>query len=345
MKTLITGANGYIGNHLVEKVLLQGVQVNAFLLEGTDLHALENLPVQVFKGDIRREQDLEAAVEGCDTVYHLASLVGLWAKDPHSFYDINVTGTDTLLRVCLRKGVRRVVVVSSCGVFGFSKNGQLLDETVDNGHNLNDPYEKSKFKQVEVSKKYLRTGMEVVFVYLTKVFGPGIKSNGNSITGIFEGMLDGTWRIIPGNGNTTANFAFVDDVVAGLVLAMQNGTSGEHYMLGGENLSYHQLFDIVKAMSGRDFQLRHVPYPVLWLVGGVQELLAKWTGKPPFITKFGARKFTSDALVSCEKAKRELSYKITPASLAIGQTLSHLQNKKTADSLPELTVVIGAMAE
>ncbi len=345
MKTLITGANGYIGNHLVEKVLNQGIKVNAFLLEGTDLHALENLPAQVFTGDIRHEKDLEAALEGCETVYHLASLVGLWAKDPTLFYDINVAGTDTLLRACLRKGVRRVVVVSSCGVFGFSRNGQLLDETIDNGQTLTDPYELSKFKQVEVSRKYLGTGMEVVFVYLTKVFGPGIKSNGNSITGIFEGMLDGNWRIMPGDGNTTANFAYVDDVVAGLVQVMNHGNSGEHYILGGENLSYHQLFDIVKAQTGREFQLRHVPYPLLWLVGWVQELRAKWSGKPPFITKFGAKKFTTDALISCDKAIRELGYKITPAKLAIGQTLSHLQNKKTVDSLPDLTVVIGAMAE
>jgi nucleoside-diphosphate-sugar epimerase len=325
MKTLITGANGYIGNHLAERLINLGHDVNALMLNGTEAHSLDYLPVNVFLGDVCRPETLDAAVEGSDTVFHLASVVGIWAKSPKLFHEVNVVGTNNLLKACLRKGVRRVVVVSSCGVFGLSNNGQVLDESIENGANLTDPYEVSKHQQVAVSRKYLDHGLEVVFVYLTKVFGPGIKSDGNSITGIFEGMLNGTWRIIPGDGKTIGNFAFVRDVVDGLVLTMRHGKNGEGYILGGENLSYDDLFRFVEELTGRQFKLTRIPYWAMYLMGWVEELRSKLTGNKPFVTRFAAKKFTSDAIISCQKAQAHLGYQTTPAREAIRQTLEALQ--------------------
>ncbi len=330
MKTLITGANGYIGNHLAEELLGRGYQVNALMLKGTDAHKLDYLPVNVFFGDVCQAETLEPALEGCDTVFHLASVVGIWAKDPNVFHNVNVVGTDTLLKTCLRKGVRRVVVVSSCGVFGLSHENQTLDERTDNGANLTDPYEVSKYRQVEVSKKYLDYGLEVVFVYLSRVFGPGIKSEGNSITGIIEGILNGTWRIIPGNGKTIANYAFVNDVVNGMFQAMVRGRSGEGYILGGENLSYFQLFGFVEELSGRHFNLTRIPFPLMWMVGLVEGLRSKLTSKKPFITTFIARKFTTNAIFSCQKAQNEIGYTVTPVKEAVRQTLGGLPSYSQA---------------
>ncbi len=337
MKTLITGANGYVGNHLAGLLLDMGYQVNALMLKGTDTHSLEYLPVNVFFGDVRQAETLEPALEGCDTVFHLASLVGFWAKDPNVFHDVNVSGTDVLLKTCLRKGVRRVVVVSSCGVFGLSNQNQTLDERTDNGGNLTDPYEVSKYRQVEVSKKYLDYGLEVVFVYFSRVFGPGIKSDGNSITGIIEGMLNGTWRIIPGNGKTIANYAFVHDVINGMVQAMEKGRSGEGYILGGENLSYFKLFNFVEELTGRHFNLTRVPFPLMWMLGWIEGVRSMITGKKPFITTFIARKFTTNAIISCQKAQLELGYCVTPAREAVRQTLAALQGRsRPVDHLIEL---------
>ncbi len=305
---------------------------------------MANLPLNIFTGNIQDEASLAPALEGCDTVFHLASVVGLWAKNPNIFHEVNVIGTDTLLKNCLRKGIKKVVVVSSCGAFGLPEAGKMLDETVENGEKLTDPYEVSKYNQVAISKKYLEYGLEVVFVYLSRVFGPGIKSDGNSITGIFEGMLNGTWRIIPGDGKTVANYAFVHDVVNGMVKAMERGGNGEGYILGGENLDYDQLFDHVEALTGRHFKLRKIPYPVMWFLGWEEEWRSKLIGSKPFVTRFGAKKFTMDCPISCLKAQMQLGYRITPVKDALKFTLDTLQNQLSIPEKLSKKVVEKAMA-
>ena len=325
MNTLITGANGYIGSHLVNQLLENGHSVNALIFEGTDASVLENKPVKIFTGDVRSCESLERAVAGCETVFHLASLVGIWNKNPGLFHKINVEGTENLLRVCRKNGVRRVLICSSCGIFGPSKNGEFVDETNFGSAQLTDPYEVSKYRQVELGKRHLKQGFEVVFVYPTRVFGPGIRSEGNSLTAILEGVANGTWRIILGSGRNVANYIFVDDVVQGMLLAMEKGENGEGYILGGSNVTYEQLFGLLQDIAGRQIKLTRVPYPMLRIVAFFEKIRAKITGKRPFITAHAARKYTSDWRVSTQKVRRLLGFQPTPLEQAVRHTLSSIQ--------------------
>ncbi len=321
MTTLITGANGYIGSHLVDQLLQCGYDVNTLIFEGTDASMLENKPVKVFFGDVRNSESLEQAVAGCETVFHLASLVGIWNRNPGLFHEINVEGTKNLLRACHRQDVRRVLICSSCGVFGPSKNGEFVDESRFGSINLSDPYEVSKYRQVELGKRYLEKGLEVVFVYPTRVFGAGIRSDGNSLTSILEGVAAGTWRIILGSGRNVANYIFVDDVVQGMLLAMEKGENGEGYILGGSNVTYDQLFGLLQRITGRQIKLKRVPYPVLRAVAFFEEIRAKITGKKPFITAHAARKYTSDWPVSTRKIQHQLGFLPTPLEEALRLTI------------------------
>jgi nucleoside-diphosphate-sugar epimerase len=321
MRTLITGANGYIGSHLVDQLLQQGHDVNALIFEGTDASMLENKPVKIFTGDVRNYESLEQAVAGCETVFHLASLVGIWNKNPRLFHEINVKGTENLLRACQSQDVRRVLICSSCGIFGPSKNGEFVDETRYGNARLTDPYEVSKYRQVELGKRYLGQGLEVVFVYPTRVFGPGIRSDGNSLTSILEGVANGTWRIILGSGKNVANYIFVDDVVRGMSLAMEKGENGEGYILGGTNVTYDQLFGLLQKISGKQIKLTRVPYPVLRMVAFFEVIRSKITGKKPFITAHAAKKYTSDWPVSTQKIQLQLGFQPTPLEVAMRLTL------------------------
>lgn len=316
MKYLVTGANGYIGTQLVHALLQYGHTVNAFILHGTDASKLLHPNVTLFEGDILSYPDVARSVTGCDAAFHLASVVSPWEENPEIFHRINVIGTQTLLRACAYQQVKRVVVSSSCGIFGPSRDGRMVDEQTDNLANLDEPYELSKYHQMEVAKNFLDEGLEILLAYPTRVYGPGLKSYGNSLTAIIEGALKGTWRIIPGSGKSYGNYVFVKDVVKGMLLIMEKGKSGEDYILGGQNATYNDLFNTLQHISGRKLSLFRIPPFLMRLLGKAGEFLARWTHKKPLLTVHGAEKFTSDWLVSTRKIREDLGFR--PISLEEG---------------------------
>ncbi|MCB9283267.1 MAG: NAD-dependent epimerase/dehydratase family protein [Lewinellaceae bacterium] len=321
MKYLVTGANGYIGTHLIQALLKRGHTVNAFILPGTNTSDLDHPNITLYEGDILRYVDVARALKDCDAAFHLASLLSPWEKDPGQFHRINVIGTQTLLRACVYQQVRRVVVSSSCGIFGPSRNGLMVSEKTDNYANLHEPYELSKYHQMEVAKNFLDEGLEVLLVYPTRVYGPGIKSMGNTMTSILEGTLNGTWRFIPGNGQSIGNYVYVTDVAKGMLLAMERGISGEDYILGGQNATYNDLFEILQHLSRRQFNLYRIPPFLIRFIGKMEELRARWTGRKPLITVNSAEKFTTDWLVSTRKAREELDFHPIPLEEGIRRTI------------------------
>ncbi|MBK7406784.1 MAG: NAD-dependent epimerase/dehydratase family protein [Saprospirales bacterium] len=327
MKYLVTGANGYIGTHLVHALLQHGHSVNAFILQGTDTSKLLHPGITLFEGDILSYPDVARSAAGCDAAFHLASIVSPWEENPKIFHRINVLGTQTLLRACRYQDVRRVLVSSSCGIFGPSRNGRMVDEQTDNLANLHEPYELSKYHQMEVAKNFLDEGLEILIAYPTRVYGPGLKSYGNSLTAIIEGTLNGTWRIIPGTGKSYGNYVFVEDVVKGMILMMDKGKSGEGYILGGQNATYNELFDILQHISGRNLNLFRIPPFLMRLLGKGGEFLARWTHRRPLLTVHGAEKFTTDWLVSTRKSREDLGFR--PISLEEGM-------RRTVDGIQEV---------
>jgi farnesol dehydrogenase len=326
MKCLITGANGYIGTHLVCQLLEKGHEVHAFILRGTDRSQLPCSDIRIFEGDILRETDLLPALEGCEVVYHLASRVSPWEKDPGIYHRVNVQGTRILLDACLQQGVRRVLVSSSCGIFGPSRNKQAVFEDTPILEKGLDYYERSKCEQAQMARSYIEKGLEVVVVYPTRVFGPGIESFGNVVTRIMRGALDGAWRMIPGSGKNIGNYIYVDDAARGMILAMEKGLNGQDFILGGQNISYEELFEMVQHLSGRKMRLYRIPYFLMYLAGRLEEWRAGWTGKRPLLTTHGARKYTSDWIVSTRKIRKDLGFRPTPLEEAIRMTI--------ADKLP-----------
>lgn len=336
MQILITGGNGYIGSHLTNTLLEKGYSLHALIYPGTDASELLAQGVKVFTGDIRDYRSVERAAEGCEQVYHLASYVSLWAPEPDIFYDINVKGTQNLLNVCRNSSVRRVLICSSCAVFGPSENGDIVDETTDYSARLKGHYEWSKFQQVEVAKNYLKDGLEIVFVYPARVFGPRIKSAKSAVSSIIEGVLRGSWHIIPGNGKSVANYVFVNDVVKGMLLAMEKGGNGEGYILSGSHATYGELFAMVLEAAAR--QPRHftrIPYPVMWLAGAVMELYAILFGKRPPITRHSAWKLNTNWRVSGEKIRQSLGFRPTPLREAIRMTVEGMQGGRSIPDYPQ----------
>jgi nucleoside-diphosphate-sugar epimerase len=324
MKALVTGATGFIGRHLVERLVNKGATVRVLCRRTADVSSFTRPNIEICWGDVVDGSAVEAAVQGCDQVFHLAAFAQGWAKDPRIYFDINVGGLQNVLSVAQRASVEKVVYTSSSVALGRS-NGTPVNESCPRPQEFLTVYEQSKYVAEQKALCYVRSGLNVVIVCPTRVFGPGVLSEANSLTRMVQQYLDGKWRFILGDGNGIGNYVYVHDVVEGHLLAMERGRPGERYLLGGENASYNEFFEIVAELSGRRYRLFHVPGFLALLTSEVEKFRGKHSKHHPLITPAWVRTFIADWAFSTEKAQAELGCKITPLREAVAMTIEWLQ--------------------
>lgn len=329
MKVLITGATGFIGSELTRFLSSKGYSVRALCRPKSNIDALSNDTVQICWGNILDFSSVEKAVDGCDCVFHLAAYAKNWAKNPSTFFEVNVTGTKNVLDASKQANVKKVVVTSSGVTFGPS-NGTPIKESNKRTAEFFTEYERNKFHAEELVRDYVSNGLPAVIVNPTRVFGPGLLTEGNSATTMTQLYLEGKWRLILGDGSSVGNYVSVEDVVRGHWLALLRGRPGEKYILGGENLSYNEFFEVLANISRRRYRMIHVPIWIALAVSNVVELRARWFGLYPLITPPWVRTFCADWALSSEKAQTELGYTITPFRKSLHKTvvwLNQISNK------------------
>ena len=327
MKTLITGSTGYVGAALCEKLAAQNIPVRALV---RSRKKAESLPqgTEVVVGDIMDRDSLRLALEGCNRIYHTAALVRAWTPDPNEFYQVNVEGTKQLFSLALEAGVNRIVMTSTAGVMGPAMSFDVpVNERSTLNPSLFSVYDHSKLKAEKEALRFAKDGIEVMVVNPSRIYGPGIKGDSNSVSRLIEMFRDGKWRFIPGDGNSLGNYVFIEDVVAGHLLAMQEGMSGQRYILGGTNASYNDLFKILKRLTQQNHRLYKIPVKWLMILAKLELFLANTTGKKPMIVPEFVRKLTRDWHLSSDKAVKELGYQITDLETGIKKTLDWLENE------------------
>jgi nucleoside-diphosphate-sugar epimerase len=267
--------------------------------------------------------EVQQAMEGCDIAFHLAAIAKVWTPDPHTFYDVNVSGTINILDAALSLKVKKLVFTSSAAIYGAS-NGRLLNEQDVRKVPFFTDYETSKFIAEERVLHFVRRGLDAVIVHPTKVYGPGIDTESNAISRIIKSYIEGKWHVIPGSGDIIGNFAYIDDVVNGHLLAAEKGKAGEKYILGGVNVSFNEFFSILKKTSGKNYFTLRVPYTLMIVYAWQQEIANRIFGTDPRVTRSWIRKYNHNLALSSDKAVRELGYKVTPLDAGIANTLAWL---------------------
>ena len=189
-------------------------------------------------------------------------------------------------------------------------------------------YEKTKAEAEEIALKYCASGTNIVIVNPTRVYGPGKLSKSNSLTKIIKLYISGFWRIIPGDGNSKGNYVFINDVVDGLILAAFSGRKGERYILGGENLTFREMFDKIGEADGRKRIVFSLNAGFLGIVIKFSNLLTRVFRIPPIITREWLDKYLNDSIISSDKAVKELGYKITPFAEGVTETIRWLKSKQ-----------------
>jgi farnesol dehydrogenase len=328
MKVLITGATGFIGANLANRLIREGFTVHALYRSTEKTKILEKSNRVLFKGDILDVASLEAAMTGCARVYHMAAFTDVWTGTPGLVYRLNVTGTKNVLEVAKKLAIKEIVFTSTAGVFGPSTQGIIREDTRRSMPFFLE-YEKTKAEAEELVQEYVKEGMNIRIVNPTRVYGPGVLSKSNSVSRMIDAYSRGKWHLIPGNGKSIGNYVFVDDVVNGHILAMEKGRAGERYLLGGENIDYNGFFDTLSQLTGRSTWMIRLP---LWLMLTVAQLamVNTWlTGIKPFITPALVRKFNYHWNVSSQKAADQLGYSVTPIREGMEKTLAWIHQNKS----------------
>lgn len=329
MKIFITGATGYIGHQLALKLANQGDVVHILV---RDLSS-PNIPVHnniiVFPGDITDISSLKKAMPGCQQVYHTAAMVKIFDKDPAQFYKVNVEGTKNLLDESLHLGIRKFVFTSTCGVLGKT----VLHPKCENDPrttSFDNDYEFTKYLAENLVKEYIHKGLFTVIVSLSKVYGPGIETHPISVNRIIHNFIKGKITIIPKPGKLETNYCYIDDVVEGHMLAMAKGIGGEKYILGGENISYTDLFRSIRSITQTRARLIEAPKFLVQIWAFIQWMRFKITRKEPYVTEKGIRQIFCNKTFCSDKAIRQLGYRLTPINEGLKQTIKFLNTQNHA---------------
>jgi nucleoside-diphosphate-sugar epimerase len=324
MNVFITGGTGYIGAHLIKELISNGHKVHALVRSLEKAAPLPKEGLVLFKGDLSDKESIKEAMKGCDQVYHMAGNTSIWEKDRSKYYTINVDGTRNIMDAALEHKVKRVVFTSTAGVLGPSYGGIVTELKCRNVDFIIE-YESSKAMAESLIKSYvIEKNLDAVIVSPTRVFGPVLFGEPASITQLISKYTKGKWRIIPGDGSKIGNYVFVDDVVKGHILAMENGVKGGTYILGGENHSYNAFFKILKEESGLDYHLIKTNVGLQLFYAHLSEFFAMLRNKKPAITTKWVQRSNYHWEVSPNKAVEELKLKITPLREGIKKTLKSL---------------------
>ena len=321
-KVLITGATGFIGNHVTRLCLEKGDEVRVMVMPGEDRSPLQGMEVEFVEGNLLDPQSLVRAVQGVDQLYHLAAMFAIWTKDPDLHYKINVDGARGMMEAALAAGVEKVVFTSSVAAIGIVGNGGWATEkTAFNSWPWASEYIMSKFISHQMVKGMVSDGLPVSMVLPGLPFGPGDRAptpTGTMILRTMKGQMKNFW-----DGGVCA--VDVRDVAAGHVLAMEKGRIGESYILANAdgNMTNKEFLTLVGKVAGVDkVATTEVAGSTMLRVAKFVEMLSKVTGRAPMTTYKNTRYVLQHGYVDPSKAVAELGLPQTPIETAVTDSVN-----------------------
>lgn len=314
MTILVTGAAGFVGLTLVQRLLEQGRTVRTLDLATNP--PLDTLPVQQFTGDITRPETLDAAFAGVEIVYHVAAYISIQMYEWDRLEAINVRGVENVIAMCRRHGVRRMVHFSSIEVFDTTDRSQPINEDRELvAPDFHIPYPRSKALGHRLVQQAAREDLDTVIVIPGGIIGP----NDPTMRGTNQILLPvalGRQGVVP---NLGYNFVDVRDVVAGAIAAAERAPRGAAYFLGGSYTMIPDMARYIAALTG----VRPPRIVPVWLLKAsvpVTGAVAAITGKPSTITDASLYALLSFHTIRDDRARRELDHAPRPLT----QTLDDL---------------------
>ena len=323
IRVLVTGANGLLGTHTVRELLHRNFNVRVLVREESNLQALAGLQIEIVKGNITSEENVEQAVKGCDFVIHSAARTSQSPPSLDAYYDTNIHSTQLIIKAGIKHGIKRLVYVSTANCFGNgTKQAPGNEEKPFLTWMEKSGYAYSKYlAQQMVLENSKNSKLDTVVVNPTFLIGENdVKPSSGRI---FFHIINKRLVFYPPGGK---NFADVKAVADGVVNALLKGRNGECYLLTGENLSYREFFKKVADITGQSSFFIPIPRWLLALAGYVGSVLEKLFGVQVDLTYVNARMLRLENYYSAEKAVKQIDFKQITVEESMKRAIFWFQN-------------------
>ncbi|MCI0578342.1 MAG: NAD-dependent epimerase/dehydratase family protein [Chloroflexi bacterium] len=312
MKAFVTGGTGFIGQHLVRKLLERGYDVYALARSPESASDLAALGAHIVPGDIGQVDSMREAMRGSDVVFHLAGWYKIGAPDWMKAESINVGGTRKVLRLAHELGVPRIVYASTVAVFGDTK-GKVVDESFYQGGPFLSEYDRTKWlAHYKVAVPVIERGAPVIITMPGGVYGPGDHSSVGQMMRLF---YEGKMPILYGP-ETTLTYAHVEDIAEGILLAAEKGQPGESYILAGPAVPLGEMFDFWAQITGKRAPVLRIPAALVRPFASLIGFLGSTLSLPDVYSREAAQILGATYMARADKARAKLGWR--PRSLHEG---------------------------
>jgi|SRR5580700_4714744 dihydroflavonol-4-reductase len=297
-RIFLTGATGFVGSHVLRELFVAGYDVRA-LARSDDAGRDRN--VEWIDGDLRDVGRFARTLDGCRYLVHCAALYSFAPRDRAAIRSVNVEGTASLLLAAHFAGIERVVLTSSSATEDHAWSG----------------YHRSKLEQERAA---FAARVPVVALLPTAPVGPGDRKptpTGKLVLDFARGRIRAK---APGSGGM--NLVAVEDVAHAHVAAVQRGRIGERYLIGGENLSMDEIWELLAAVTGKPMPSWRAPYGLALTAAFADEVRCAITGATPEIPLEGVRLARERMYADSSKAQRDLEYAATPVRAALERAVA-----------------------
>lgn len=325
-RILLTGATGFIGSHVVETAVRRGYDVVA-LVRDPNAYRGPHHSVAAVAGDVRDAESVRLAVSGCDAVIHVAALYTFDPTQARAMHEVNVGGTENVLRAGIAAGVERIVYTGTVGGTAFSKDRLAAEKDIAGRESMSGPYKRSKFDAECVVQGMAAEGAPIVTVCPTAPIGPGdVKP-----TPTGKIVLDFMRRRMPAYVDTGLNFVHVRDVAEGHLLALEQGEPGARYLLGNTegNLTLPQAFAILSELTGLPAPRVRLPHTAVLAAAWASEAAGRLLRRPPALAVEAARMASTRMWVDPSWSVSELGMPQTPVRKAFEDAVEWFAQHRT----------------
>lgn len=325
---LVTGATGFIGSHLIERLILKekNKKIVCFVRKNEknkeQVRFLEEKGCKIFYGDLLDEKSLEKALKGIKKVFHLAAIARPMNIPKPVYFEVNVKGTKNLLEACKKNKIKKIIFVSSMSIFGYSRDNKPL---IENSPKIPvSDYGESKKQGENLAHEFCKKNkIKIVFIRPPMVFGP----KDYQFLKLFKGIKTGFFPLLK-KGQAKFEFCYVENLVEGILLADKNGKNLEAYNISdGKTYTTGEVFNKIAELENS--KLIKMPVGLFKFSGYILEKIYSLFGKRSPFNSGTAEWMTNDNVMDISKAKRDLKYKqIIPLEESLKRTIKWYKKER-----------------